>query len=306
MSWCTIESDPVVFNEMIQNFGVKGVEVQEVPVLDAAELGQMGTVYGLVFLFKWKPQKREVNIVDAPDVYFAKQIVTNACATQAIVNILLNCEGTVDLGTDLKDFKAFTDPLPADQRGECMGSHETLRKVHNSFARPQTFTFEESSSSDEDAYHFTAYIPKNGIIYELDGLQSGPILAGDVGQNWLDGAVPLLQERVQQVQSLDAQGNGLMFSLLAVTSPRLEVLQKQLDAAPTEGEKSVISDRIQAILEEQERGRRENVRRRHNYIPLAIACLKALAQKGKLGELSEAAHKTAVEKAAKKAASKGQ
>ena len=148
MSWCTIESDPAVFNEMIERIGVKGAEVVEVPCLDAADIEkQYGNIHGLIFLFKWKPVKREVNVVDAPHVYFAKQIVGNACATQAIINILLNADG-IDVGTELSDFKSFTLPLDPVARGECLGQQENIRTVHNSFSRPQCFSFEDSSSGD--------------------------------------------------------------------------------------------------------------------------------------------------------------
>eukprot|EP01064_Diplonema_japonicum_P010483 TRINITY_DN17735_c0_g1_i1.p1 TRINITY_DN17735_c0_g1~~TRINITY_DN17735_c0_g1_i1.p1 ORF type:complete len:325 (+),score=111.01 TRINITY_DN17735_c0_g1_i1:61-975(+) len=303
MSWCTIESDPVVFNEMIEKFGVKEVEVAEVPCLDVEEIKRMGPVHGLIFLFKWKPVKREVAIVDAESVYFAKQIVTNACATQAIVNILLNAEG-VDIGKELEEFKSFTLPLGPEQRGECMGSQDVLRSVHNSFSKPQCFQFEETAASpDDDAYHFTAYIPKEGFLYELDGLQAGPIMAGDAGDDWIAQAVPLLQERVAEVQSQDSKGNGLMFSLLAVTKDRITTLSEKLKDNPSETEEMLLRNQIADLKDAKAKGKVENTRRRHNYIPLVVSCLKALSQTGKLGDIADASQKRSAEKlAAKKAA----
>ena len=49
--------------------------------------------YGLVFLFKWDPQVARPstsipNVTIPEDLFFAKQVINNACATQALLSIL--------------------------------------------------------------------------------------------------------------------------------------------------------------------------------------------------------------------------
>lgn len=58
-----------------------------------------------------------------------------------------------------------------------IGSAEGVRQAHNSFASPNPFLSDEKLSAGEkdDAYHFIAYVPVGGQLYELDGLKPGPV-----------------------------------------------------------------------------------------------------------------------------------
>ena len=67
------------------------------------------------------------------------------------------------------------------------------------------FDFDKSlTSKDDDVFHFVAFVPIKGRLYELDGLQEGPIDLGPCDQeSWLSVAKPLLDERMQRWVWLD-------------------------------------------------------------------------------------------------------
>ena len=64
--------------------------------------------------------------------------------------------------------------------GESLGHSELIRQVHNSFAAPHSFLSEEARAAKEedDVYHFIAFLPAAGRLWELDGLKPGPIDLG--------------------------------------------------------------------------------------------------------------------------------
>jgi len=49
----------------------------------------------------------------------------------------------------------------------------------------------------EDPYHFVAYVPVNGVLYELDGLRKSPLMHAAVeGDEWMDQARETIEQRI--------------------------------------------------------------------------------------------------------------
>jgi len=326
-NWCTIESDPGVFTELIEEIGVKDVQVEEIYELDKGTIEQMKPVHGLIFLFKWRAgEKDDRPVVDDPDVFFASQVINNACATQAILSILLNREG-IDIGDELRQFKLFTQDFPPELKGLAVSNSELIRKAHNSFARAEPFVSsgEQKVDEEEDVYHFISYVPHSNKLYELDGLKQGPILLGDCADDdWLEKVFPVVQKRIEKYSRSE-----IRFNLMAIIRSRSKVLEEeiqqlkvdharlqdrlrdlesgdvmQIQSDPLSNVVSVrskvndlqhrLQEKEQALQQENEKLKNwqvENIRRKHNYIPFLVNLLRILAEKGQLVPLIQAAQK---------------
>ncbi len=79
-------------------------------------------MYGVVFLFKYPtgekpsdiPRDGDFDFDASENIFFAAQTIQNACGTQALLSVLLNKEGEVEIGPQLKDFKEFTGAFPSE------------------------------------------------------------------------------------------------------------------------------------------------------------------------------------------------
>lgn len=229
--WTTIESDPGVFTELCEQIGARGVQLEELYTLD--QLDALPDVYGLIFLFKWVPEtvQRDVVLYPPESLFFAKQVITNACATQAILSILLNLPDdcpNVQLGPTLSDLKSFSAGLDPEMKGLTIGNSEVIRQAHNSFHRVSCFEMvQDDTSPKDDAFHFISYVPHQNVVYELDGLKEGPIRVGAISNgSWLQTAKPEIQQRIERYQqSGDAE---IRFNLLALIPNRRHQLEEQV------------------------------------------------------------------------------
>jgi len=301
-NWCLIESDPGVFTELINKFGVSGVQVEELWSLEAEHFKELAPVYGLVFLFKWLPegeQAGQANIVQdsrlETDIFFAKQVISNACATQAILSVLLNLGegGAVSLGPTLSQLKEFTQGFDANMKGLTLSNSDQIRTVHNSFARQTLFEFDsKKADKDDDVFHFVSFVPIKGRVYELDGLMAGPVDHGAVpeGGDWLEVVRPVIGARMEKY----SQGT-ITFNLMALIGDRCKLYSEQLAKQPPAAEVLRLESLLAAEEGKRARWAAENVRRRHNYLPLIMELLRGLANRGDLLPLYNKAKQKAVE-----------
>lgn len=299
----------------------------------------------MIFLFKWggeadaasvSEQAKPKPVEECPGLYFANQIVNNACATQAILGVLLNNADRLDLGETLKKFKEDTASVTPKLRGVAIGANEVLRKAHNSFRVPDIVEVpEKKHTATEDPYHFIAYVQAAGRLYEIDGLQTGPIDWGEATQeDWLQKVAPVVQERMIRYAESETG-----FSLMAICGNKKQNFQKQLEQqeiykgaleAKLKGAEAMevegldltgskedleaklstcaaLIDDLQLQISSEdskfEGWTQENVRRRHNYMPFLFNLLKVLAEKDALPELITKAKAKAEARHAKKTAS---
>ncbi|KAI0381119.1 cysteine proteinase [Hypomontagnella monticulosa] len=252
--WVELESEPGFFNAMLQEMGAKDFKVQEVYSLDPDILGFLPQpVHGLVFLFEYEgsdePDDEEKRQSCPDDLWFANQTTANACATVALMNIVMNAQG-MSLGTQLQKFRNSTMALPPPHRGHLLDTNDFIRSIHNSVARridlisedlaldnkyeesrkkrKVTKTSSRSSRASrkqpvvDTSYHYVAYVPAGGQVWELDGLHFKPLCLGPATDSWLETASVAIQERMMRNSEFSS------FSLLAIGQSPLKTLASEL------------------------------------------------------------------------------
>lgn len=239
-----MESDPGLFTLLVEDFGVKGVQVEEIYDLQSK---CQSPVYGFIFLFKWIEERRsrrkvntlvdETSVIDEDivnDMFFAHQLIPNSCATHALLSVLLNCSG-VELGTTLSRIKAFTKGFSPESKGYAIGNAPELARAHNSHARPEPRHLPEkqngiSTVRTMEAFHFVSYVPIKDRLFELDGLKAYPIDHGPWGEDeeWTDKARRVIMERIGLATAGEPY-HDIRFNLMAVVPDRRIKYESKLE-----------------------------------------------------------------------------
>jgi ubiquitin carboxyl-terminal hydrolase L5 len=113
----------------------------------------------------------------------------------------MNKQSEIDVGPELANLAAFSHGLPSKEKGLAIGNSDKIRESHNSFTRQDPFFMDDDDKpkggKEEDAFHFISFVPFNGQLYELDGLQAGPISYGEcTDADWLAKAREQIQNRI--------------------------------------------------------------------------------------------------------------
>lgn len=258
--WLELESDPGLFTLLLEDFGVKGIQVEEIYDLQKPI---EGPVFGFIFLFKWIEERRcrrkvvitEESFVEdevtVNSIFFAQQVVPNSCATHALLSVLLNCS-KIHLGPTLTRLKEHTKNMSPENKGYAIGNTPELARAHNSHAKAEPRHLQEKSvgiptGRTIEAFHFVSYVPIDGRLFELDGLKPYPIDHGPCseGEDWTEKFQRVITERLG-IATGGEPYHDIRFNLMAVVADRRIAYEQKLRTLKTN--RQIVLEALQQLV----------------------------------------------------------
>ncbi|KAJ7846035.1 ubiquitin C-terminal hydrolase L3 [Mycena olivaceomarginata] len=233
-----LESDPDIFTKLIQEFGIRSLEFQDVLSLDLADLLPGGglalptPVYALILIFptteayeaELKAAKRLAHSEGThytghgpqePVIWF-EQTIHNACGLYAILHAISNLDPTVakssiDPASLFSRFLELCVALNPEERAQALEESQGIAEAYRRAATQGSTAV--PNAEDEVNFHYVCFVksPLNGHLYDLDGDKNGPVdrdlsLEGDRG---------MLSAGLKLVKSYIKDGNP-NFQLMAL------------------------------------------------------------------------------------------
>ncbi|KAF7292718.1 Ubiquitin carboxyl-terminal hydrolase [Mycena indigotica] len=248
LHYIPLESDPIIFTELIQALGVHSLQFHDVLSLDLADLSPSGALalpadpYALILIFPTtqeyeadlKAAKKRAHLDgtqykgcgEQEPVHWFEQTIGNACGLYAILHAVANLgpaasKDHIASGSVLESFLAEVIPFDPEQRAAALETSPAIAEAHRRAAVQGSTPVPDAE--DEVYFHYICFVksPKNGHIYELDGDKNGFVdrdsfLEGD--QDLLSGGLKLVQSLIET----ESQQFQLM-ALVPTTSPPTEL-----------------------------------------------------------------------------------
>lgn len=184
--WLPLESNPEIMTNFLVDIGMSAEwSVVDLIGIDDDVLGFVPQpVAALIFLYP--PTVHDSNEDGDPScnesVFFAKQVIRNACGTVALLHGVGNNLDKIQLRDDspLKKYFDAVESMNALDKGIELSKNAEIQRSHELHARQgQTST---PNLDDKIDNHFVALVERNGRIYRLNGSKSGPVDHGPSSQ----------------------------------------------------------------------------------------------------------------------------
>ncbi|XP_078077717.1 ubiquitin carboxyl-terminal hydrolase isozyme L3 isoform X2 [Mustelus asterias] len=150
----------------------------------------------------------------APQVYFMKQTISNACGTIGLIHALANNRDKLEFETNsvMRKFLDNSTPLSPEEKAKYLENDESIRVTHE-FSAQEGQT--EAPSIDEKVdLHFITFVNVDGYLYELDGRKPFPINHGaTTADHFLEDAVEVCKKFMQR------DPDELRFTVVALHKP---------------------------------------------------------------------------------------
>jgi len=314
--WYSKKSIPEILTEIIKSLGIKEVQVEEILSYDYLE-NPNNTIYGLIFCSQYIKNLSYIpNILSHwdKDLFFSKRIYENTSAIQSIISILFNNEDKINIGPNLKELKIYMNDLDPVTRGITLANNEKIKNEQDKFLNKDIIPKELIDNEGDDIYNFISFIHFKNAIYELDGLQEGPILIEN-NVEFKDWTKKIKNTIIQKINFL--ANNEMKFNLMVLIPDKLEELKtkkdllisqknfieekikgnniiskefEELNGMNTEQLKEKLQ-KIEIEIEESNNGiniekmkinkyKEENEKRQHNYTGFIFELIKMMGEKG--------------------------
>lgn len=220
MAWLPLESNPDVMNKYLSILGVSNKwNIVDVYGLEGDALQWIPRpTLALILLYPiTDTQEQFCNEQGSAEklpqnLFFLKQIVSNACGTIALIHSIANNRDKIQVNDGpLHKFLKDADPLTPEQRGELLQKAADMISSHHEIAlEGQTEAPEPLTPIN---HHFVAFVEVDGHLYELDGRRSGPVDHGPTTADKLvDDAAAICRQYIER------DPNDVRFTVVALSA----------------------------------------------------------------------------------------